>query len=118
MSLRATAGSQRDEKFTPIYTFKTSCDFVTPVAEAATGATLRPGSTHLLRSVAQIASSWVRSTRNFKPIALGGGVRSEADGPVNGVCGHRNHSGPFAKPSDPATPPRNVVFLKPSAGTR
>ena len=33
----------------------------------------------------------------------GGGVRSEADGPVNGVRGHNKNSGPSAKPSDPAT---------------
>ena len=36
-------GSQRDRKFTQFQTFKTSCDFVTPIAEATTGATLSQG---------------------------------------------------------------------------
>ncbi len=39
--VRGLPGSQRDKKFTTFQTFKTSCDFVTPVVEAVTGATLR-----------------------------------------------------------------------------
>ena len=39
-------------------------------------------------------------------VRLGGGVSSEADGPVTGWRGHTKDSGPSAKPSDPATPPQ------------
>ena len=34
---------------------------------------------------------------------VGGGVRNEADDPVNGVRGHNKNSGPSAMPSGPAT---------------
>ncbi|MEI8382676.1 MAG: hypothetical protein WCJ09_21270 [Planctomycetota bacterium] len=55
---------------------------------------------HLLNAC-QMREGFVR----YDARRLGGGVRSETDGPVNGVRGHIKNSGPSAKPADPGTPP-------------
>ncbi len=42
LTVRGLPRSQSDEKFATFQTFETSSDFVTPAAEAATGATPSP----------------------------------------------------------------------------